>query len=61
MPTRGSEATRAGTRNRRFRGALEPQSANEASKVLDQGLVQNKFSVGKPRALSLPTANVSYF
>ena len=39
---------------------LEPRSANEASKVLEQGLVQNKFAVGKPRAMGLPTgfANV---
>ena len=41
---------------------LEPQSANEASKVLEveQWLVQNKFAVGKPRAVGLPTgfANV---
>ena len=40
---------------------LEPQPANETSKVLEQGLVQNKFTVGKPRAMGLPTANVSYF
>ena len=39
---------------------LEPQLANEASKVLQQGLVHNKFAVGKPRAMGLPTgfANV---
>ena len=37
---------------------LEPQSANEASKVQEQGLAQNKFAAGKPRALGLPTANV---
>ena len=35
-------------------------SANEASKTLEQGLVQNKFAVGKPRAMGLTTgfANV---
>ena len=37
------------------------QSANKAPKVLEQGLVQNKFAVGKPRAMCLPTANVSCF
>ena len=39
---------------------LEPQLANEASKVLQQGLVHNKLAVGKPRAMGLPTgfANV---
>ena len=39
---------------------FEPQSPNEASKVLEQGLVQNKFAVGKPSAMGLPTANVLY-
>ena len=29
--------------------------------VLEQGLVQNKLAVGKPRAMGLPTANVSCF
>ena len=38
---------------------LEPKSANEASKVLEQELAQNKFAVGKPRAMCLPSANVS--
>ena len=41
------------------RGVTPPnnvyQSANEASKVLEQGLAQNKFAVGKPRAMGLPT------
>ena len=32
-----------------------------ASKVLEQGLVQNKFSVGKPTAMGLQTVNVSRF
>ena len=40
---------------------LEPQSANEASKVLEQGLVQNKFADGKPRAMGLPTAKCTVF
>ena len=30
-------------------------------KELGQGLVQNKFAVGKPRAMGLPAANVSCF
>ena len=37
------------------------QSANEASKVLQQRLVHNKFAIGKPRAMGLPTENVSRF
>ena len=32
---------------------LEPQLANEASEVLEQGLAQNKFAVGKQRAMGL--------
>ena len=36
---------------------LEPQSANEASKVLEG----TKFAVGKPRAMGLPTADISCF
>ena len=27
------------------------QSVNEASKVLEQGLLQNKFAIAKPRAM----------
>ena len=41
--------------------SLEPQSTNEASKVLEQGLVQNKFAVDKPRAMGLLIASVSCF
>ena len=32
---------------------VKPQSANEASKVLEQGLFQNNFAVGKPRAMGI--------
>ena len=35
--------------------------ANKASKVREQGLVQNKFSVGKPTAMGWPTENILYF
>ena len=38
---------------------LEPRSANEASKVLEQGLVQDIFSVGRPRAVGLRMYRVS--